>query len=136
MTKLSEKTIKLFLIWAMSDHLSEAANAKTLLEQELKKDGLDMHAVAEQLRSGGGYTEEQMVEAYRRGRDEERQKMVTTSNTQTDWNRIAKEVLANPHVLRNDKEREVVPKFARLTECGEELSDKQRKWLADIYARI
>src|SRR6516225_5883030 len=97
MARLPDKVIKLFLIWATSNQPGEADNAKRMLEQELKKDGLDMHTLAERLQNEGQYTEHEMVEAYRRGRDEERQNMVAVSAApaQTDWHRIAKLCLAN-----------------------------------------
>jgi hypothetical protein len=137
MAKLPEKVVKLFLIWATSDKPGEASNAKDLFDRELKKADLDMHSIAEMLLNGGDgqYTEEQMIEAYRRGREEERQQSIDT-HSEPNWHKIARECAANSRVFRGDKEKEFITDMVRLTECGIELSEKRRTWLADIYSRI
>jgi hypothetical protein len=52
------------------------------------------------------------------------------------WYEIAQECAAHPELLRSNREREFVNDMLRRTVHGGELTEKQAKWLRDVWTRI
>jgi hypothetical protein len=55
---------------------------------------------------------------------------------EADWHSIARACQANPNVYRGEREREFINDMVRRAAFGGDLSEKQKKWLLDIYSRI
>jgi hypothetical protein len=129
-----------------SDRDGEIVAAARAIMRTLQAEKLDIHALADGItgsRNGSShsrkYTEEDMRTAYRSGRDDGRKEAERNggfySVDEPGWHQIARECQKHVDQLR-DREREFVEDMVCRTVHGGELTEKQAKWLRDIWTRM
>jgi hypothetical protein len=129
-----------------SDKDGEVIAAARAIIRTLHAGKLDIHVLADGLTGANGhngsnrkYTEEDMRTAYESGRDDGRKEAKRNdgfhSVDEPTWHQIALECRARVDQLR-DREREFVNDMVcRTVHCGE-LTEKQAKWLRDIWTKV
>lgn len=126
-----------------SDQDGEVVAAARKLNRTLENAGLDIHALADHV-TNNRLPETEVRKIYDRGfaegrKAEQQQRQVQVVNGFDDepsWHAIACECQAKPQRLRGERELEFVADMVRRTVLGGELSEKQEKWLRDIYVRV
>jgi hypothetical protein len=129
-----------------SDKDGEVLAAVHAIRRTLHSEKLDIHVLADGITGANGhngrdrkYTEEDMVAAYRSGRDDGRKEAERNggfySVDEPGWHQIARECQKHVDQLR-DREREFVEDMVCRTVHGGELTEKQAKWLRDIWTRM
>ena len=132
-----------FIRLLSSDRDGEVVSAARAIIRTLAAAQLDIHALADAVGRSNAktYTREEVVEIYRRGIADGRRKaeaesaLMFRSVDEPSWSDIARECAARPKLLHDDREREFVDHMVRRLVHGGEPSEKQAKWLRDIYAR-
>jgi hypothetical protein len=129
-----------------SDKDGELLGAVYAIRRTLQTEKLDIHALADGLTGVNGhndserkYTEQDMRLAYASGRDDGRKEAERNggfhSVDEASWHQIACECQKHVDQLR-DREKEFVGDMVRRTVHGGELTERQAKWLRDIWTRI
>jgi len=128
-----------------SDKDGEVIAATRAMMRTLQAEGLDIHALADGITGSHNgssrnhkYTEEDMRAAYRSGRADGRKEALNGKPHSTDepsWHQIALECRKHVEHLR-DREQEFVEDMVCRTVHGGELTEKQAKWLRDIWTRV
>jgi hypothetical protein len=128
-----------------SDRGGEVLAAVSAITRTLKAEGLDLHSLAEAIEASAGekkFSEADALEIYQRGVAEGRAAAAVErgfrnvgEDDQPTWREIACECEMHLGKLR-EREREFVQDMVRRTVHGGGLTEKQQKWLRDIYARV
>ena len=123
-----------------SDKDGEVLAAARAIGRTLNGEKLTIHDLAERLAAGGAkFTESDAEEIYRRGKaDGRREADHDTGFRSVDeptWNEIARACEAASGKL-NERERKFVSDMVARTVRGGDPTEKQAKWLRDIYARV
>jgi hypothetical protein len=114
------------------------------IKRTLESERLDLHALAETIESANGvrkFSEAEALEIFqrgvRKGRDEAEAEhgFHDVERREPDWHDIACTCAASPQRLRPN-ECEFVEDMVRRTVHGGDLSEKQEKWLRDIFVRV
>jgi hypothetical protein len=145
MTSLEPVATKLGKLLRMlsSEHDGEVVAAARAIRRTLESERLDIHTLARAVESPTEtFSEDDAKKIYRRafqaGRDAaeaERGFRSIDEFDQPTWHEIAHECASHPEKLRA-REHEFVDDMIRRTIHGGELTEKQEKWLRDIYVRI
>jgi hypothetical protein len=132
--------IKKLVRMLSSEREGEVVAAAHALVRTLRANGSDIHTLADSIGSGK-LSEADMQRLYGAGYDDgkraaERQQPARFySVDEPTWHEIAVEC-AEHRRLRGDREQEFVADMVRRTVHGGIPTEKQAKWLRDIYARI
>ena len=129
-----------------SDKDGEVLATVHAINRTLHGENLDIHALADGLTGANGhpgselkYTEEDMQTAYLSGRDDGRREAERNggfySVDEPTWHEIACECRVHINRLR-DREREFVEDMVCRTVHGGKLTERQAKWLRDIWSRV
>jgi hypothetical protein len=136
---ISDKIGKLIRMLS-SDKDGEVMGAVHALRRTLSSAGTDLHALADAIGGGKKFSEADAAEIYLRGLEEGRRQAARNggfhSVGEPTWHEIALECQKRNDVLRGPAEREFVSDMVRRTVHGGRLTEKQEKWLRDIYARV
>jgi hypothetical protein len=93
-------------------------------------------------RAGETYTEAEVRAIYFEAVAEGRAQVERDNNRslledeEPTWRAIAAECAKHLGKLRDNRERTFVREMVSWTECGQPLSERQAKWLADVYKRV
>jgi hypothetical protein len=146
---IAEKLKPLIRLLA-SDHDGEAMATVRAIGRLLKSARLDFHTLADRIGQPNGLSEAEMRKLYdaghkdgyaagRRAAEKEYSGRMFHSvnfDEEPSWHEIACECAARPDRLRDERERKFVHDMTRRLVHGGEPTEKQRKWLRDIYARV
>jgi hypothetical protein len=128
-----------------SDKEGEMLAATAALRRTLHGAGADLHDLAESIEgtaNGKKFTEEDAQKIYQAGvEDGRREAEANTGFHSVDddgppWHAIAQECAERLDRMRDERERQFVQDMVRRTVRGGTPTEKQAKWLRDIYTRV
>jgi len=129
-----------------SNRDGEILGTVAALQRTLQGAGADWHDLAENIGkvNGAKFTEEDAKEIYAAGVQDgrsaaEAERGVGFHNVDDEgppWHAIAQECAQHLDQLRDERERQFVQDMVRRTVHRGRLSEKQAKWLRDIYTRV
>jgi hypothetical protein len=129
-----------FIRLLSSDKDGEVVAAARAIVRALKAENLDIHALADNVNGEKRFSEQDAAEIYLRGLEEGRRQADRDGGFHNvdgpSWHEIALECHAHSAALRNPAEKGFVADMVRRTVHGGQPTEKQAKWLRDIYTRI
>src|SRR5262249_2425438 len=97
---------------------------------------LDIHALADGIGQPSGLSKAEMQKISVENELGDQMFRNANLDEEPSWYEIAVECAARPDRLRDEREKTFVRDMTRRLVRGGEPTEKQRKWLRDIYARV
>jgi hypothetical protein len=133
---IAKRLGKLIRMLSSSNTAEVAATAGALM-RTLREAGLDVHDLAAAVESADAkmFSEAQAHEIYQRAFDDGKRSVQKPTYSPPTWREIAEDCLDAIDQLR-ERDADFVRSVLLRIRIGEEPSEKQAKWLKDIYRRI